>query len=1155
MVSTVKFSQFANAGTTVSGDVVVGLNSGVNSYFTSPPQFVVNFTNATQPSSPTSGMIGYNTDISAYQYYNGTSWLTVENTSDLLAFIARLAANTVGNGASLVGLQNQSGVSSKTVQNLADSQLIASTDNGTLTNGQFLDSLATGILKSTTGTGALSISAPLTSIDGLSTTANEIIYTTGSNIYATAPITPLARSLLADSTTTAMQSTLGLGSAATQNISFFLQTANNLGDVPIPATARSNLGLGTAATKAATNNAQPNVASTVGSFTVGHVLLAGDTLGTVKDGGSPAGMGTVTNIATGTGLTGGPITTTGSIEFANISNNSILANISGSASEPPIPNTLTAIIDSSISNVQGSILYRNSVNWVALPPGAMGLFLQTQGVSENPEWAALGTSGTVNPGLINQIAWYASTGDAVSGLSTIDNGVLITSASSVPSISTTLPSELTIPSPIINQILDSNGNIVSTFNASASAVNYFGFYNAPSGSNINLYALGSDTNIGVSIVAKGTGSNFISSTGTTPLSINSGTGYQHLTNFIFPTTSAIRNVTFPDASGTVAFTSELFTTFNADSGSATVSANAITISGASNGLTTSGSGSTIDLSLASIASNNILSNITGGSAIPIANTLTAIIDSAIGSTQGDILYRNASGWVVLPPGTAGNVLSTGGSAANPSWISAGGSGITNNGLNAAGQFVISNSTTGAISSTANIWDSVHNNLVMGNATNPSVGTSIVLIGNTALAFSVNCSESVIIGYNAAVEGQNSVSIGSNTFGNGADTVAIGNSANAQAGAAIAIGLSSSANSFAAIAIGNGHAITGQSSIGLGANCTTTGNFSAAFGNTAKATHAGSFVFGDSNGTPQTDSAANQWVCTYAGGYELYVGSTLAFGINSSAIITTGTWEGTPVGLAYGGTNASLTATAGSVPYSTSTAIALSAAGSTGQLFLSGGTGSPTWSSTNIALTTPQITTGIKDSNGNLILGLTATTSAVNYFQMSDSSTGNAIGLSAAGSDTNIIMSLAGKGTGGVQIGGTSAANNASAGYVGEVITSNIPSASATTMGSNSATNVTSISLTAGDWDVFGNVSFTSLGTAPSGYFGWVSTSSATLPDASLRSGVNFSVAPSFAVNNGVTCPVLRVNVSSTTPVYLSGYIGNSSGSGGACGTIYARRVR
>lgn len=35
--------------------------------------------------------------------------------------------------------------------------------------------------------------------------------------------------------------------------------------------------------------------------------------------------------------------------------------------------------------------------------------------------------------------------------------------------------------------------------------------------------------------------------------------------------------------------------------------------------------------------------------------------------QGDILYRNATAWVRLPAGTSGDVLTTGGAGANPSW--------------------------------------------------------------------------------------------------------------------------------------------------------------------------------------------------------------------------------------------------------------------------------------------------------------------------------------------------------------------------------------------------------------------------------------------------------------------------------------------------------
>lgn len=40
----------------------------------------------------------------------------------------------------------------------------------------------------------------------------------------------------------------------------------------------------------------------------------------------------------------------------------------------------------------------------------------------------------------------------------------------------------------------------------------------------------------------------------------------------------------------------------------------------------------------------------------------------LGNTQGQILIRDGTGWTILAPGTAGQVLKTGGAAANPAWV-------------------------------------------------------------------------------------------------------------------------------------------------------------------------------------------------------------------------------------------------------------------------------------------------------------------------------------------------------------------------------------------------------------------------------------------------------------------------------------------------------
>ena len=69
-------------------------------------------------------------------------------------------------------------------------------------------------------------------------------------------------------------------------------------------------------------------------------------------------------------------------------------------------------------------------------------------------------------------------------------------------------------------------------------------------------------------------------------------------------------------------------------------------------------------------------NITSGSlaSARYSGALSAALDSSAGATQGSILYRNATGWTQLGPGTTGQVLQTQGAGANPAWASAAGSG-------------------------------------------------------------------------------------------------------------------------------------------------------------------------------------------------------------------------------------------------------------------------------------------------------------------------------------------------------------------------------------------------------------------------------------------------------------------------------------------------
>lgn len=83
-----------------------------------------------------------------------------------------------------------------------------------------------------------------------------------------------------------------------------------------------------------------------------------------------------------------------------------------------------------------------------------------------------------------------------------------------------------------------------------------------------------------------------------------------------------------------------------------------------------------------IGNNQVFGNISGTTAQPIGVGVSALFDSALGNTQGALAYRNASGWVILPPGTAGQVLETGGASANPAWVTGGGGGGSITGVTA-----------------------------------------------------------------------------------------------------------------------------------------------------------------------------------------------------------------------------------------------------------------------------------------------------------------------------------------------------------------------------------------------------------------------------------------------------------------------------------------
>lgn len=120
---------------------------------------------------------------------------------------------------------------------------------------------------------------------------------------------------------------------------------------------------------------------------------------------------------------------------------------------------------------------------------------------------------------------------------------------------------------------------------------------------------------------------------------------------------------------------------------------------------------------------------------------------------------------------------------------------------------------------------------------------------------------------------------------------------------------------------------GANTITLGGNLVTTG------GDITFASSAPSSVTVPASGTLLTTADTSNYVSSF---------TATGTGLTPSSATTGAVALSGVLNLAHGGTNANLTATAGGIVYSTASALAISAAGTSGQIVLSGGTGAPTF---------------------------------------------------------------------------------------------------------------------------------------------------------------------------------------------------------------------
>lgn len=186
-----------------------------------------------------------------------------------------------------------------------------------------------------------------------------------------------------------------------------------------------------------------------------------------------------------------------------------------------------------------------------------------------------------------------------------------------------------------------------------------------------------------------------------------------------------------------------------------------------------------------------------------------------------------------------------------------------------------------------------------------------------------------------------------------------------------------------------------------------------------------------------------------------------------------------------------------------------------------------------------------------------TTSTDNAAVRFDSTAGNTQNSALIIADTTGALSRSGNG--GIPIQGTNTNDSASAGQVGEVVTSTLAIGSAVTLSTGTTSEITTIALTAGDWDVSGLIAFTYTGggSTASVCAGGINTLSATITIAdpakpSARWVTNSGMAFS---DHWFGIPTGRVSLSGSATYYLNANSTFSDGTMKAYGWIWARRAR
>lgn len=566
MVSTIKFSQFTNAGDLSNSDITVGYGSGNNQQYTNPWTFLAPGLTADRPApTPTIyNRLRFNTSLFVYEYYdsNTASWQELSGS---------------GTGTINPGLQN----------NIAYYPF-----NGTAVSG--LSNVNNSVLvTNSSGVPSLSTTLPVgLSIPGAIITSSTAALTSGQITAVPSASTDLVNKAYVDSTfSSGVTSIFGTSlqvnvSAHTGSVTLSLPQNIDTGASPtfFGMTLTDHL-------NAAGINLSGNTISTINTNAnlnfitngQGQYLFGSSTQWTAQ---SSFDM----NLQLGANSRKGIIIL---MDYINDQNASSL--IFSKSRSTIIGNFVPVQVNDTVGNLSwdaddgtnrlrtGQIRYEvdAAVSTGIIPSRCLFLTMNTSGILteamliDSSQTVKMFNKLSMNSTQINNLANPSLAQDAatknyvdsivnVTSITGTANEIIASAStgavtlSTPQSLATTAAFQLnTLQFNSNNGLLDSNGKEMLSFNPSgSSAVNYLTIYNNTTGNQPSLRAAGSDTDIGFNLYTKGAGSfNLVSAAATLPLTIFNGTGSQHTTAFSFSNTSAARTVTFPDASFTIAGTS------------------------------------------------------------------------------------------------------------------------------------------------------------------------------------------------------------------------------------------------------------------------------------------------------------------------------------------------------------------------------------------------------------------------------------------------------------------------------------------------------------------------------------------------------------------------------------------------------------------------